>query len=156
MTQVTTTPASLTQNPPVWLLWPIPVPMIPAGTSVQAEGCCFPFTGSNINEAEHVSQRLTDTLRGHCHSHSCGYTDGHRPGAAFNSTYIKISDLIRRCKNLGLTAVSKNRARTDIYGLAPFYTWLSPFIPLSVSPIPTVPFCFPSSCTSLYVSLQLY
>lgn len=92
------------------------------GISVQAERCCFQFTSSNTNEAEPVSQRLTDTLRGHCHSYSCGYTDGHRQGAAFNSTYIENSDLIRRYKNLGLTAVSKCRAQTDMYGLAPLYT----------------------------------
>lgn len=58
----------MTQNPPVWLLVSIPVPIIPAGISVQAEGCCLQFAGSNTNEAELVSQRLTETLRRHCHS----------------------------------------------------------------------------------------
>lgn len=92
------------------------------GISVQAERRCFQFTSSNTNEAEHVSQRLTDTLRGHCHSYSCGYTDGHRQDATFNKTYIENSDLIRRYKNLGLTEMSKHRDQTDMYGLAPFYT----------------------------------
>lgn len=155
MIQVIAPSAFLTQSPPLWALWPIPVPMIPVGVSVQAEGCCFQFIGSNTSEAEHVSQRLTDTLRGLCRSHSSGYTDGHRQGAAFNKTYIENSVLIM-CKNLELTAVSKHRPQTDMYGLAPFYTWPAPFVPLSVSLPPIVPFCFPFPGTSLHRSVQRY